>query len=165
MDENFQGRAIGFQQIKDNFGFIVGSTTNVSSEDNLIWRLAWWAKIINYSFTPVNFFTGKGLGMSLASTDDILTSDAELRSPHNFHLNIMARFGVVLFIAWIYWIWLILKPMFKKQLSSKQLAIACILFVFIFNSSFDVFLEGPMGAFPFWTWVGLFFIAEETPAL
>ena len=100
--------------------------------------------------------------MSLASTDDILTSDEALRSPHNFHLNIMARFGVVLFFAWVYWLWLLFKPMFKKQLSSKSLAIACILFVFIFNASFDVFLEGPMGAFPFWTWVGLFFITEES---
>ena len=28
------------------------------------------------------------------------------------------------------------------------------------KSAFDVFLEGPMGAFPFWTWVGLLFITD-----
>jgi hypothetical protein len=40
------------------------------------------------------------------------------------------------------------------------LAITCILIGFIFNASFDVYLEGPMGAFPFWTWVGLLFMSE-----
>jgi hypothetical protein len=39
------------------------------------------------------------------------------------------------------------------------LAITCILIGFIFNASFDVYLEGPMGAFPFWTWVGLLFMS------
>jgi hypothetical protein len=34
------------------------------------------------------------------------------------------------------------------------------LMAFLFNASFDVFLEGPMGAFPFWTWVGLLFVTE-----
>ena len=31
----------------------------------------------------------------------------------------------------------------------------CLQIVFLFNASFDVFLEGPMGAFPFWLFVGI----------
>jgi hypothetical protein len=87
--ENFQGRSVGFEQITNNFSSIVGGTTDATSENNVVWRLVWWAKIIDYSFTAPNFLIGKGLGMNLATDDDIITLDDSLRSPHNFHLNII----------------------------------------------------------------------------
>ena len=159
--ENFQGRSVGFEQIKNNFSSIIGGTTDATSEDNVVWRLVWWAKILDYSFSAPNFFIGKGLGMSLATDDDIITLDENLRSPHNFHLNIMARFGVLIFLIWTYFLIQVLKPLFKKQLIARRLLIGCILLAFLINASFDVFLEGPMGAFPFWTWVGLYLLSEE----
>ena len=159
--ENFQGRAVGLEQIKNNFSSIVGGTTDATSENNVVWRLVWWAKIIDYSLSSPNFFIGKGLGMNLATDDDIITLDDSLRSPHNFHLNIMARFGVLLFMIWTYFLIQIIKPIFKKQLVGKGLLIGCILLSFLINACFDVFLEGPMGAFPFWTWVGLYFLTED----
>jgi hypothetical protein len=87
-----------------------------------------------------------------------MTED-DVRSPHSFHLSIMARFGIPLFLLWLYWLFLLFKPIFSKKLGHQQLAITCILIGFIFNASFDVYLEGPMGAFPFWTWVGLLFMS------
>ena len=159
--ENFQGRSVGLEQIKNNFSSIVGGSTDATSEDNVVWRLVWWAKIIDYSFSSPNFFIGKGLGMNLATDDDIITLDDSLRSPHNFHLNIMSRFGVLLFMIWMYFLIQIFKPIFKKQLVGKRLLIGCILLSFLINACFDVFLEGPMGAFPFWTWVGLYFLTED----
>ena len=98
--------------------------------------------------------------MSLAQTDDIKADD-DLRSPHNFHLTIMARFGVVIFCVWLYWLYLLFKPLFKRKLVGKKLALSCLLLAFIINASFDVFLEGPMGAFPFWTFVGLLFMEDQ----
>jgi len=165
VSENFQGRSVGFEQIKNNFSSIVGGTTDATSEDNVVWRLVWWAKIIDYSFSSPNFFIGKGLGMSLATEDDIITLDDSLRSPHNFHLNIMARFGVLLFMIWTYFLIQIIKPLFKKQLQGRRLLIGCILLAFLINASFDVFLEGPMGAFPFWTWLGLYLLTEDQESL
>ena len=161
VSENFQGRSVGFEQIKNNFSSIVGGTTDATSENNVVWRLVWWAKIIDYSLSSPNFFIGKGLGMNLATDDDIITLDDSLRSPHNFHLNIMARFGVLLFLIWTYFLIQILKPIFEKQLVGKRLLIGCIIVAFLINASFDVFLEGPMGAFPFWTWVGLYLLTED----
>jgi hypothetical protein len=157
--ENFQGRSAGFSQLGQNVSSIVGSVDDTNLENNEIWRLLWWGKIIDYSFTIEHFFTGKGLGMSLAQTDDIKADD-DLRSPHNFHLTIMARFGVIVFCIWIYWLVLLFKPMINRKLVGKQMAISCILLAFIINSTFDVFLEGPMGAFPFWTFIGLLFIEQ-----
>lgn len=162
VEENFQGRAVGLNQILNNFSSILGGTTDATSENNVIWRLLWWAKILNYSFSFPNFFIGKGLGINLAISDNIATLDNTLRSPHNFHLNIMARFGLLIFIIWIFWLIILFKPLFKKQLTGRKLALGCILLAFIINASFDVFLEGPMGAFPFWTFIGLFFLEKET---
>jgi hypothetical protein len=163
--ENFQGRSVGFEQIKNNFSSIVGGTTDATSENNVVWRLVWWAKIIDYSLSSPNFFIGKGLGMNLATDDDIITLDDSLRSPHNFHFNIMSRFGVLIFMIWMYFLIQLLKPLFKKQLQGKRLLIGCILLAFLLNASFDVFLEGPMGAFPFWTWMGLYLLVEDQECL
>jgi hypothetical protein len=97
--------------------------------------------------------------MSLAG-NDLTSVDENLRSPHNFHLTIIARFGYIIFFIWLYWLWLLFKPLFTKKLSGKTLGLTCILLAYIINGSFDVFFEGPMGAFPFWTLVGLLLIEE-----
>ncbi len=159
IDGDAQGRTISLSQITDNFSSIVSSDIDGSLTDNKVWRLVWWAKLLNESFTIEHFFIGKGLGMSLAG-NDLTSLDENLRSPHNFHLTIIARFGYIIFFIWIYWLYLLFKPLFTKQLSGKKLGLTCILFAFIINGSFDVFFEGPMGAFPFWTLVGLLFIEE-----
>ena len=152
-----QGRTISLSQITDNFSSIVSSDIDGNLAENKVWRLIWWAKLVNESFTLPHFFVGKGLGMSLAGKD-ILNTDDNLRSPHNFHLTILARFGYLVFLAWIIWLVSLFKPLFTRKLAGKTLAITCILLAFIINGSFDVFFEGPMGAFPFWTFVGLLFI-------
>ena len=152
-----QGRTVSLSQITDNFTSIVSSDIDGTLTDNKVWRLIWWAKIVNESFTLQHFFVGKGLGMSLAG-NDILNTDDNLRSPHNFHLTILARFGYFVFITWIIWLVSLFKPLFTRKLAGKTLAITSILLAFIINGSFDVFFEGPMGAFPFWTFVGLLFI-------
>ena len=157
MQGDAQGRTISLTQITDNFSSIVSTNIDGNLVENKVWRLIWWAKLINESFTLQHFFVGKGLGMSLAG-NDILNTDDNLRSPHNFHLTILARFGYFVFIAWIIWLVSLFKPLFTRKLAGKTLAITSILLAFIINGSFDVFFEGPMGAFPFWTFVGLLFI-------
>ena len=152
-----QGRTISFSQITSNFSSILGANVEGNLTENKVWRLLWWAKLLNESFTIQHFFVGKGLGMSLAG-NDLLGSDENLRSPHNFNLTILARFGYFVFIAWIVWLVSLFKPLFTRKLAGKILVLTSILLAFIINGSFDVFFEGPMGAFPFWTFVGLLFI-------
>lgn len=159
IDGDAQGRTISLSQITDNFSSIVSSDIDGSLTDNKVWRLVWWAKLLNESFTLEHFFIGKGLGMSLAG-NDLTSVDENLRSPHNFHLTIIARFGYIIFFFWVYWLYLLFKPLFAKQLTGKMLGLTCILLAFIINGSFDVFFEGPMGAFPFWTLVGLLLVEE-----
>lgn len=158
LEENFQGRKIGLSQLKENVVSIVSSDAEGSLNDNKVWRLAWWGKIIQDSFSGSNFFVGRGLGMSMAAVDDIEQDEEGLRSPHNFHLNIMARYGVPFFLLWMYWMYLIMIRIKRKDISQYSFTLLTILFVFIVNASFDVYLEGPMGAFPFWTFIGLYYI-------
>lgn len=163
LEENFQGRKIGLSQLKENVVSIVSSDASGSLNDNKVWRLAWWGKIIQDAFSgPNNFLLGRGLGMSMAAVDDIEQEEEGLRSPHNFHLNILARYGVPFFLLWMYWMYLILVRIRRKEISQYSFTLLTILFVFIVNASFDVYLEGPMGAFPFWTFIGLYYVNEMT---
>ncbi len=161
-DENFQGRKAGLDQITTNVTSIVSDEDQGSLSDNKIWRLLWWAKIIDYTFGGEYFLTGKGLGLSLAQDDDIdfESNDSDLRSPHNYHLSILARYGVPIFFIWVTWIILTFKRLRSKTLSPFALILITIQIAFISNATFDVFLEGPMGAFPFWVFVGIDFLTE-----
>lgn len=155
--DNFQGRTVGVEQVALNFTSIFSTSEEGGLNDNKIWRLLWWGQIIDYTFNGPFFVAGKGLGISLADDDQILTTDLEgdLRSPHNFSLSVLARYGVFIFTIWLYWIILQLKRIKTINLSKLQLVIICIQIAFLFNANFDVFLEGPMGAFPFWVFVGI----------
>lgn len=163
VQENFQGRKIGFDQLQDNVVSLLSSNTEGTLNDNKIWRLTWWTKIVEDSYSSVNnFFFGRGLGMSMAYVNDIVTDDDTLRSPHSIHLNLLGRFGYPFFIAWLSWIYLVLINIRSKTGSQYRTTLLAILTAFIINASFDVYFEGPMGAFPFWTFVGLFYINEIT---
>jgi len=155
--DNFQGRTVGIEQVALNFTSIFSTSEEGGLNDNKIWRLLWWGQIIDYTFNGPYFIAGKGLGVSLADDDQILTTDLEgdLRSPHNFSLSILARYGVFIFFIWLYWNIMLFKSIKTINLSKLQLVIICIQIAFLFNANFDVFLEGPMGAFPFWVFVGI----------
>ena len=97
------------------------------------------------------------MGINLSEDDQILTTnlEGELRSPHNFNLTILARYGVFIFFVWVYWLFTQIKRLKNKCLSKLELILISLQIAFLFNASFDVFLEGPMGAFPFWVFVGI----------
>ena len=94
--------------------------------------------------------------MNLSVDDDIPMEDDSLRSPHNFHMNILARFGLPIALLWLLWIYLIFKPLFKEGLTTQRLFYASAILAFLVNATFDVALEGPMAAMPFWIFVGLY---------
>lgn len=158
VDEDFQGRKPGIEQLRDNVASVFTSDGDGSLNDNKVWRLLWWGKIIGYTFGGEHFLNGKGLGVNLKEDDEI-ESDIfpDLRSPHSFHLNVLARFGVPIFFIWMYWIYISFNRTRRFRADPFEVMMGIIFFMFIFNASFDVYLEGPMGGLPFWTFVGLHF--------
>jgi hypothetical protein len=170
VEDKIQGRNTGIAQLQKNFSSILGGKVEGSLSDNIVWRLAWWGKIIDYTFAGPHFWMGKGLGLNIAVDDGIPADDSTdrtpLRAPHNFHLHILARYGVPIFIAWL----VFMVYLFKLQRVSTPGATteetyffsACLI-AFLVNASFDVALEGPMAAFPFWIWVGLSLARQQMP--
>jgi O-antigen ligase len=108
---------------------------------------------------------GVGVGPSLTLLGDVGTDDEQLRSPHSIHLTILARFGIPLFLLWLYWMYLQFRRVSSKTEPGFSKIILFILLGFIINASFDVYLEGPMGAFPFWTWVGILYCTDYFSSL
>ena len=161
VDENFQGRKVGLTQLQQNVVSIFDNSVDEGGlSDNKIWRLAWWYSILQQSVQGSNIFIGRGLGENLAVISDVKTEDENLRSPHNFHLNVLARFGYPVFLIWMAWIILHLKKINVRRCTDLQILILVSFLAFIINASFDVYLEGPMGAFPFWTWLGILYIHD-----
>lgn len=156
IEDKSQGRNTGLKQLEQNVTSIVSRKVEGGLNDNVLWRLAWWGKIIDYTILGPYILHGKGLGVNLSVDDDIPMEDDSLRSPHNFHMNILARFGLPIAMLWLYWMYLIFQPLFRKGLPLQQLFYLSAIIAFLVNATFDVALEGPMAAMPFWIIVGLY---------
>lgn len=161
--DNVQGRKIGVEQLAENVTSIVNKDSRKVSKtlnDNIVWRLNWWGKIIDYTFAGPYFLQGKGLGVNLSVSDDISGPDDSLRSPHNYSMTLLARYGVPFFIAWIFFLGCILQPLFTKHYNEETLLYSALLFSLFLNASFDVSFEGPVMATPFWIFVGILLIKQ-----
>src|SRR5205823_3428657 len=111
------------------------------------------------------FWTGKGFGVNLATDDGFQVSqDESLRSPHNIHMNVLARMGVPGLFFWgfmhLTWLYGIVDAYLRSRRRGHQNWCGLFLFLFAYylafmiNGSFDVFIEGPMGGVWFWTIYG-----------
>lgn len=164
VDENFQGRTVGLEQLQKNITSIFSTDTGGSLSNNKLWRLAWWYKIITDALIPRNALIGRGVGENLALINDIQVENDSLRAPHNFHLNILARFGFIFLFVWVWWIAMHMKKINVNREKEFNVMILVMIMSFLINASFDVYLEGPMGAFPFWTWLGILYL-NDTQAI
>lgn len=164
VEENFQGRTLGLQQLGQNIVSIFSTDLDGPLADNKVWRLAWWFQILRDAIKPEHLLFGQGVGVNLALIGEIKVENESLRAPHNFHLNILARFGWIFFFVWMYWIWYHVKRIHAKE-NEFIVMLLIIMTSFLINASFDVYLEGPMGALPFWTCVGLIYMEDfRSPA-
>jgi len=155
-EENFQGRAVGVEQLLLNIKTVFSNEEDGALTDNKLWRLAWWYKIVSDAQDPVIALKGVGLGPNLALLGEVAVEDDSLRSPHNVSLTILARFGIPLLMVWLGWLYItVIRPLRSNRLSTFNRIVALVLVAAFFNASFDVYLEGPMGAFLFWTMVGI----------
>jgi len=158
-------REISVEQMTDNVISTFDQSGTSTLDDTKSWRLDWWTKIVQYSLTPRYVLTGKGYGINLATDDGFqVHEDESLRSPHNAHLNIMARSGIPGFLLWV----LVHVSWFASMLGGAMKArkkglfrwhgifsfLICYWIALMANASFDVFLEGPMGGIWLWSVMG-----------
>ncbi|MCC7350110.1 MAG: O-antigen ligase family protein [Phycisphaerales bacterium] len=158
-------REISVTQLFKTLDSILPGNRHHDLDSTKEWRLDWWDKIVKYTIHGPYFWTGKGFGVNLANDDGFqVFADESLRSPHSAHLSILARTGVPGLSIWIalHAAWIL--TMFNAYFSARKLGhkrwcgifafIMAYWIAFIINASFDVYLEGPMGAIWFWSLVG-----------
>jgi hypothetical protein len=157
-----KGRDISFDQLVTNIRSMGSDTGSDGLDSTKEWRMDWWHEIIRYTVRGQYFWTGKGFGVNLADDDGFqVLADDSLRAPHSAHMDFLAREGVPGFLLWIVlqaaWgagvggAYLASRRADDERWQAVFLFIFAIWLAFLINSSFDVFLEGPMGGIWFWT--------------
>jgi hypothetical protein len=161
-----RSREISFEQFVSNLTSVVGSTRTGDLDETKEWRLQWWGDILDYTVHGKYFWTGKGFGINLADDDGYqVEEDGSLRNPHNGHLTMLARGGVPGFALWVMvqlsWACSLLGGYLRSQRAGHYRWAGLFFFLlaywmaFMINTSFDVFMEGPMGGIWFWTIYGV----------
>lgn len=159
-------RELSFRQLTENVASIFGESTSSSLEGTQEFRLRWWSYIISYTIEGPYFWTGKGYGIALAADDGFDTTEAEeLRSPHNGHIEILARAGVPGLILWLLlhvtFAGSMLSTAWRANRAGHTFWVAIIGWLFVLwaagmaNASFDPYLQGPQGGIWFWSAMGL----------
>ncbi|MGB3544521.1 O-antigen ligase family protein [Rubrivirga sp.] len=159
-------RDLSVEQVVENVKSIFGRSSN-ALDGTKRWRLLWWTDIVNYTVNGPYFLQGKGFGINLATADGFEvgeTGQSDLRSPHNGHLTVLARAGVPGFVLWVAlhlsWFAAVLGAWARARRADRRRWQAVFAWVAGFwvaamvNASFDVFIEGPMGAIWLWTVIG-----------
>lgn len=125
------------------------------------WRLQWWGDIYADTVEGADFWHGKGFGINLATEYGYHVDESKaLRSPHNIHMTILARMGVPGLVLWAGILVTFAVQMLQALISARRAGdtwhmqvigwLFAIWLASLVNASFDVFLEGPQGAIPFW---------------
>ena len=159
-------RTLSIEKLALDLQSVFGTSEESRLENTKAWRIRWWTDIFRYTFGGPYFWTGKGYGINLADDDGYqVTIDHSLRSPHNGHMTILARSGVPGFILWILlqasWAVSLLRSYFVARATGRSTWAALFVFLIGFwtaamvNTTFDVYLEGPMGGIWFWTLFGV----------
>jgi len=168
-------RPLGARQAVDNVLSLVLPAENRQLGDTRAFRLNWWQDIVNYTVHGPLFWTGKGFGVNLAEDDGHVVGSrdvAPLRSPHNSHLNILARTGVPGAALWTAflgcWLLTIMACARTAWANGDENWGNLLLFIAgywvsnLVNASFDVALEAPMLGVWFWCQSGLGLAAVAT---
>jgi hypothetical protein len=170
--EMAKGRYLSISQFIANFTSVVDTSAASSSLQGTIqWRQAWWNTIIDYTFHGPYFWMGKGYGINLATADGFQLDPVTqaLRAPHNGHLDVLARSGVIGFGLWIAFLAAFALSMIRSAILARRRGdifwAQIITWILAYwaastvNATFDVYLEGPQGGIWFWTLTGIGLVA------
>ncbi|MEX2411665.1 MAG: O-antigen ligase family protein [Candidatus Paceibacterota bacterium] len=168
------GFLIYYNSIIDVNIFDVLEAKSSLDEGNINFRFISWQYVLDNFYD--HFLLGYGVGRPIMYVyqnvfyPTIDLSYFEIRDlggnaqPHNSYLNILARFGVLIFPIFLY---AIFQPIFKfmKYINKKRvngmepytryLLLTGFLMIMYVLAFFNVVLEGPHHSFPFWMAIGM----------
>jgi O-Antigen ligase len=164
-----QGRGISVGQLIKNIESLKGgndANAGGNLQSNVQFRQELWSQVIELAVNNHALVTGLGFGRNIAAQLGFASDTAgSLRSPHNSHLDILARMGIigaVLWITlWLTWYAVVLRARSRLKFLGRYFDATvievCIVGVssILVNAYFDPTLESPQVAIWLWTLVGL----------
>jgi O-antigen ligase len=161
-----QGREFSASQLIANVASLGGSDSPGNLGGTVEGREQLWTRILDKQVTDGHLVDGSGFGQNLASEVGIYDAGKDtLRSPHNSHLHILARMGLVgisLWIAlWVGWYWRMVagcRRLAREGLHTRrQLGVLSLMVTtaVLVSCIFDPELEGPQVAALLWTTFGI----------
>ncbi len=142
---------------------------NPQAEGTRDWRWIWWQRLIDEVMTRNPAF-GIGFGQSLHVYHPLMAEEKGewvVRSPHNYHMTVLARMGFVGLALWLLILFLGLGTLFGRVWRGRigdmpyqperreELTFWVVMLVFTMaNSSFGVLMEGPVLGIWFWFALG-----------
>jgi O-antigen ligase len=161
-----QGRDYSLAQLIENTASISQGQNSATLGGTVAFRNELWSGVIDFANERGALVTGLGFGPNLAQELGVVVTVAEpLRSPHNSHIDILARMGIIGLILWVaFWAsWFLVMFRCLRDRSSflsperRGLVKVCVVGVTatLINAYFDPTLESPQAAIWVWTLVGL----------
>jgi O-Antigen ligase len=160
-------RSFSASQLIANFASLLGSKSSSQLTGTVNGREQLWSLIYDKQVTDALLIRGSGFGPNLAYGIGIYASDPNdpLRSPHNSHLDILARMGllglslwIVLWLAWYRRLIRGCRRLAQRGLHfRRQVAVLCMMTssAILVSSFFDPQLEGAQVAALLWTTFGI----------
>lgn len=162
------GRDLSVAQIAQNASSIVmGSRAEGSLGDNVEWRQRLWSLAVDDLFDSGRAPLGFGYGPNIAARYSFSNPDQEtaLRNPHNSHLSILVRMGIIGAMAWlllwIAWVIPVTCALLRSSLARGPTPLrlwawsATGILSILLNAFFDPTLEGPQVGIWLWTLVAV----------
>lgn len=161
-----QGREFSASQLISNVVSLGGKDSPGNLGGTVEGREQLWTRILDKQVTDGRLVDGSGFGQNLASEVGIYDAGKDtLRSPHNSHLHIMARMGLVgiaLWVAlWVGWYWRMVsgcRRLAREGLHTRRQVGVLSLMVttaVLVSCMFDPQMEGPQVASLLWTTLGI----------
>jgi O-antigen ligase len=164
--EGVQGRDYSPSQLIANVVSLGGAETPGNLGGTVRGREELWGKILDKQIRDNHLVDGSGFGQNLATEVGVYDEGKDsLRSPHNSHLHIMARMGLlgigIWLAVWLAWYWQMVKGCRRLMREGLRIdghiGVLCMALTtaVLVSSIFDPQLEGPQIAALLWTAFGI----------
>lgn len=159
-------RPISVPQLVKNVASLTGGGSSELS-DTAQWRDELWTSLLKETRQSNKLVTGWGFGPNLAAQMGFQGQQPEspLRSPHNTHIDVLARMGVIglgIWISlWVAWFATMIHGRHRMQSKSQRFTRGLMSFAIVgvvailVNAYFDPTLESPQVALWLWSLFGL----------
>lgn len=133
-------------------------------------RMELWKRVLKVQIEGGQLASGMGFGPNLAIGELVSRRPVELgvptfRNPHNSHLDVLARMGMLGLLLWVLlwccWFYRVVRAStrlqqrgFERSARMSKTCVAAVVGILV-NSFFDPTLEGPQVALLLWTLFGL----------